>query len=610
MAPSSSPSPSKKLLIIDPNPKSKPNPSPSAAPLNSASSSSTTTTMPPPEKRTRDQPNLSDCHCCGRRINHTNPKDRLQPLDSVWRIVLLCRKCRKNVHSGQTCPYCFRETGNSGDLLKCNVCDRRIHKVCVKNYANCTPWCYLGVGLGEFRACVDCWVPELLKNSITVCGRSESKGGVKDKGAAKDLLGKVKDGKCEGEKKVKMVTKTKEQALSRAIVAKNAVDSLDKKAENSKCSGAIEVVDDAELAIQLHRAMNSSPRISRSKGLNSSALGVSNIRDWDGLFYKRSRLRKKHGEGQKLGTSANTVENERMNQPGEDGSSIDVNGLTRRLLPYKRDKKRKIWQLNDDNTMACNSSSSQPAELEFNSHSDNADILETAFCVNGDQINTRSNVDRFGHELIMYKRTRFDQSNTRNNVDRFGQEPIMYKRNRQKVRQVNGPCDNNRVVRKFENIQPYDAKNRIDYLHKCDDGVLLPIGSCDVERDRYRLKYCRRVMGTKLGSNCLYSDTFVSDNQASALGLSNSETVYALKSDGEFILPNGTKNKDHDRYSFKYVRRVKGSKSDSNFDSKVISNAFLNENGKSAPGLTVNCSAESRTVSDVSFDSFTTDRPE
>ncbi|KAL0412708.1 UNVERIFIED_CONTAM: hypothetical protein Sradi_1472500 [Sesamum radiatum] len=351
MAPSPTPSSSKKLLITEPKPKS-------VLPPNSASSSSTTSTPPPPEKRTRDQPNLSDCHCCGRRINHTNPKDRLQPLDSVWRVVLLCRKCRKKVHSGQMCTYCFQETGNSGDLFRCSVCDRKIHKDCARDYGNWTPWCYLGAGLEGFRVCVDCWVPELLKNSIRDCGRSESKGGLKDRGEGRDLLEKVvKNAKSDVETSVKMVANAKEQTLRRVKGAKNAVDLANgvpdllakkdrdgSKAENSNCNGAIGVVDDAELAIHLHRAINSSPRILRSKSLvNSSALDVLSIRDWNGLSYKRSRLGKNCGEGQMLGSCANNVEDERINQPGENASRVNASRLNLGLLPYKRDRKRKIW---------------------------------------------------------------------------------------------------------------------------------------------------------------------------------------------------------------------------------------------------------------------------
>ncbi|KAK6121328.1 hypothetical protein DH2020_044930 [Rehmannia glutinosa] len=607
MAPSSAlPSSSNNLPITGPNPKSRPRSDPPTVPPNSASSSSTTNAAPP-DKRTRDLPNLSDCHCCGRRINYTNPKDRLQPLDSVWRIVLLCRKCRKKVGSGQTCPYCFKETGNSGDLLTCTVCERKIHKDCVRDYGNCTPWCFLGAGLEGFRVCVDCWVPELLKNSIKVCGRSESKGGSKDKGEANDLL--------------KNLVKN-----AKYLLAKNGKDSS--KAENLNCNGTIEVVDDAELAIQLHRAMNSSPRILRSKPVvNSNALDVLNIRHWNGLSYKRSRIGKNRSEDQKLGTFANNAENERMtNRLGENNSCIGVTGLNLGLRCYKRDKMRKIWQLDEDNTVVSDSS--------------DADISEAPICVNAD----RNNVDRLGHELVIYKRSRFKR--------KLCQADGLVG--------VSGECcslDNRGVAFLSESCKLDDTELWTGCQVKSDTEANLPSGSCNADRDRYHLKYSKRTTGTKSGSNFLHFGTFLSENQASAHGLNKSEagTVaerhryhlkYAkratgtkpdssflhygtllgekyqasapalsksppgcsVKSDDKLILQNGT-SKHPDRYLFKYTKRVKSSKSGAISETKLHADAFLKDIEASAARLTTNSSAESRTLSDVTFDSFNTDLP-
>ncbi|XP_051145054.1 uncharacterized protein LOC127260988 [Andrographis paniculata] len=172
----SSLSPSKKLLFTDPNPKSKPN---SAA-------------LPP--TRVQGQPNLSDCHGCGYQINHANPKDRLQLLDSIWRIVLLCRECRKAIRFGHKCPYCFRETVNSGNLFHCDNCARKIHDDCVRDCGNCTPWRGMGAQLEEPRVCVDCWVPELLKKSFRVFASDDK---MKGKLKAKKLLGKIKKPKVQ-----------------------------------------------------------------------------------------------------------------------------------------------------------------------------------------------------------------------------------------------------------------------------------------------------------------------------------------------------------------------------------------------------------------------------
>ncbi|KAH6766978.1 hypothetical protein C2S52_017961 [Perilla frutescens var. hirtella] len=606
MAPSSSPSPSKKLLIADSKPKSGPD---------SASSSSATSTPPaPPEKRTRDQPNLSDCHCCDRRIIHSNPKDRLQPLDSVWRIVLLCRKCRRSVCSGQTCPYCFQATGNSGDLCTCRVCHRKIHKDCVRDYGKCTPWCYLGGGFEGFRVCVDCWVPELLKkNSVQVLGRSENRDGLKDKGEGKDLL---ENGKCEGGKKVKKVAKAKEQASRRAkgvidevdlvdgesdLFAKNDRDSL--KAVNSSCSSETEVVDDAELAIQLHRVINSSPRILRGKSLgNSNDSDAPSSRNWKGLSYKRSGLGKRCIEDRKLEVFTNSAENGRVNQTVQNDSSIGFGGFSQGIIPYERDRKRKIWQLENDNAEISKSTSSQQAALK-NLYSDEAgvrcslkngaDTLEDSIGANVGRSNSCIDGGRFGQELMRYKRTRL----------------------KNKACQLNGlvgvsggssSCGNHGLAFKSEYCLS-------DYANLHTGSLVMSgtkeSGSSDTERDRYLLKYVKRIPGTKTDSSFVRYGTFLSENQVSAPVASYSEVTFPVN-DCELILPNGTCAHSADRYLFKYAKRVKSSKSGSNSEAKLHSNVFLDKIDISATGLTANCSAESRTVSDVSFDSFTVDLPQ
>ncbi|KAL2460466.1 Uncharacterized protein Adt_43886 [Abeliophyllum distichum] len=350
----------KKLLIADHNSKPKPNPGPPATPPNSASSSSTTTL--PSEKRTRDLPNLSDCHCCRVRINYSNPKDRLQPLDSVWRIVLLCRKCSKKVQSGQTCSYCFKETANSGNIVKCRDCGRRIHQDCVTNYGDCTPWCYLGLGSGSgFRVCVDCWVPDLLKNSVRIHRTTDNKDVMKScatEGDSKNCLQKGKKVENEVEKNVKMVAIGKEKALRKFVVAKNAVEFaenvLDMTDKNSKkgdsiSSDAIEVVDDVELAIQLHRSMNSSPRILRNNLIgNSSCFEILKSRDSDSLSSRRSGLGRNVGEGWNPDTCINVMEKEILVRTSKNDSCLHENKLKQALLTYKRDKKRKLWQVDDD----------------------------------------------------------------------------------------------------------------------------------------------------------------------------------------------------------------------------------------------------------------------
>ncbi|KAL6514680.1 hypothetical protein OROGR_020259 [Orobanche gracilis] len=552
MTPSSSaPPPSSKLIITDPNPKSRPKPPP-AAPPNCASSSSTTAT-PPPDKRTRDQPNFSDCHCCGRRINNSNPKDRLQPLDSVWRIVLLCRKCRRDVHSGQTCPYCFRITGASGEFLTCSACERKIHKDCVSDYGNCTPWCYLGVGSDGFRICVDCWVPGLLKNSTRVRGRCENKGGMKDKGEYEVLLENVvKNAKSEVEKKVKSKTKVGKNDTSE-LMAKKEKDSL--KAENSNQSGSFEVAEDAEVAIQLHRAINSSPRI-LMKSL--SDLDVSSIMDWNGLSYKKSLLGKNCTEDQNTGTSIEIVENESMNRLGEIDSCINWTGSNMELQCYKRDKTRKIWQLSEDNHVVSESRPTQPAQVRCNLISDDAKIKcsvssdvgipEASIRADGGQ----NNVHGFSQELVIYRRRRF-------------------KRN---LFQVNGPIGGSRESSslnnqgtsfKHESCQIYDGELRVGCQVKSDGTeVIFPSGNCDGDHDRCHLKYCRRATFTKSVSSFLH---FSNQNQAYQHTLINSD---------------GGSDKDPDRYNLKYAKRATGTKHNSSFQHY---NTLLSENQAFEPAL-------------------------
>lgn len=560
MAPSS-PSPSKKLLITDPKPKPA---------LISASSSSATSTPPLiPGKRTRDQPNLSDCHCCGHRIIHSNPKDRLQPLDSVWRIVLLCRKCRRSVCSGQTCPYCFQVTGNSGEFCTCRVCQRKIHKDCVRDYGKCTPWCYLGGGFEGFKVCVDCWVPELLKNSFQVLGRGENRGELKDKCEGKYLLENVaQNGKCEVNKKVKKVAKVKEHVSRRSkgtidevdlvdpasdLFSKNDRDSF--KAGNSSCSGEIEVLDDAELAIKLHRVINSSPRILRGKSLgNPNDLDAPNIRIWKGLSYKRSGLGKRCSEDQKLEVCTNSAEIGRVIHTVENDSSIDFSGLSLGLKAYERDRKRKIWQLDTENTEISEPTSGQQAALK-NSHSDEAGVRSSL--MSGSDTSEDSCVDggRYGQELISYKRTKF----------------------KKKVCQLNGlvgdsgdssSCGNHGVTFKFQCCQS-DYANPYTSLLKSDTNEIFLSGSSDREHNRFHLKYVKRIRGTKTDSSFLRDDTLLSEIQVSAPVVSCSDGFSA--NGCELILPNGTCAPTTDRYSFKYSKRVKSLNPPSNSEAKLHS---------------------------------------
>ncbi|KAF3664845.1 putative pentatricopeptide repeat-containing protein-like [Capsicum annuum] len=240
-------------------------------PIQSSSSSSL--------RVTRDLPNLSDCHGCGVRINHTDPDDRLQTLGSVWRIVLVCKKCIRYVNSGQACPYCFKDTDDDDSgCLKCSSrCKRLVHKDCISRYENSPPWSFTSsdqrVKSGKF-VCIDCWVPSFFRGkSIGVCRKIEK------------YVSKTQNSTSDFKlRKVVLALKAKDSPSRKSVVAKNALKFVVKKDKNkgllktSRISNddtnLTEVVNDAEFAFQLHRSMNSSPRISRTLcPRNSSYVG-------------------------------------------------------------------------------------------------------------------------------------------------------------------------------------------------------------------------------------------------------------------------------------------------------------------------------------------------
>ncbi|XP_059313687.1 uncharacterized protein LOC132064643 [Lycium ferocissimum] len=243
---------------------------------NSNSNSSSSLLDQLSKRVTRDLPNFSDCHGCDVRINHTDPNDRLQTLDSVWRIVLLCKKCIRRVSTGQTCPYCFKNTDDD-ECFKCCSCKRSLHKECVSRYGNSEPWsfCYSeeGVKLGSF-VCIDCWVPRFFRKSIGVCKKTLNfTTDVKS-------FGRIgKDANFEGKRTVVLALRARDTTLRiplrKPAVAKNESELVNKKDKNKGLlksssisrdddTNLIEAVNDAEFAFQLHRAMNNSRRISKT----------------------------------------------------------------------------------------------------------------------------------------------------------------------------------------------------------------------------------------------------------------------------------------------------------------------------------------------------------
>ncbi|XP_010674352.2 uncharacterized protein LOC104890531 isoform X1 [Beta vulgaris subsp. vulgaris] len=262
--------------------------------------------FPPPappnhrKKKTRELPNLSDCHCCNRRINCTNPKNRLQILASEWRIVLLCKSCYNLVESSQYCSYCLIRVSTSSmeSCYECKKCRRRIHKDCVPMFS---------FGSGNisssdvFSVCFDCWIPNLLENeynSRVIHSRSKGKevkcggeltnslgsSGVcdsQDKG--KGLEGVMNDAHVLAQKKIAAALEAKEKALDKAIVAKRAVvlasSAVGVVAVNKEDDQRGSMIDDdAQLAFRLHRAMNSSRRILRNSCLlNTHCVDVPEV---------------------------------------------------------------------------------------------------------------------------------------------------------------------------------------------------------------------------------------------------------------------------------------------------------------------------------------------
>lgn len=254
----------------------------------------------PPHKKTRDLPNLTECHACGFKIDVCTGTNRLRPLFSEWRVVLLCKKCFSSVQSSQICSYCF--SGASPESYSCNQCRHSVHKACFLKYKNAAPWSYACLG-SEFSVCVDCWIPEPLaisrRRKRTV--RGEENGRVmQEKGSSRVLKGGklvgsmgdfVGDANCAVEEKVEAVAKAREGVIKKVLVARRAVElannALSLVANRKESSpnlppkmDAVKVLDGSELT-ELHPHLNSLPRISKSCSLlNTSYLELDTRKKW------------------------------------------------------------------------------------------------------------------------------------------------------------------------------------------------------------------------------------------------------------------------------------------------------------------------------------------
>ncbi|GLT27310.1 hypothetical protein SLA2020_023170 [Shorea laevis] len=255
---------------------------------------------PPPYKKTRDLPNLSECHSCNSRADVATGRNRIQFLYSEWRIVLLCRRCLSCVQSSEICSYCFKES--SQDCIYCSRCKHSVHKTCFLKFKSIAPWSYSCSGT-EFSVCVDCWVPDYIarrRGILKSCKPGNSR--VLDSGdCTPSLQDVVKDANCAAEEKVEAAARARELAEKKAAVARQAVELASNALNLAAMTGRY---DDEKLALQLHRAINSSPRISKNRDLCSLSVSEPRVavRALDNLkprtiVYSR-RLKK--GESQKI----------------------------------------------------------------------------------------------------------------------------------------------------------------------------------------------------------------------------------------------------------------------------------------------------------------------
>ncbi|XP_031282711.1 uncharacterized protein LOC116141330 [Pistacia vera] len=233
-------------------------------------------------KKTRDLPNLSECQTCGFRTDACSGKNRIQILYSEWRIVLLCNRCLSRVESSLICSYCFNETTN--DSFSCSQCKRCVHRTCFLKYRTVSPWSYSSSSSMDFSVCVDCWVPEsMIKRRGFFIGRNYSSHSKVFNDAQS-----LKDPNFALERTVVLALMAPPMAAKKLMeVAKMPMEmesnalNLEVKREGDDCNDK-KVVDDAELAFKLHRAMNSSRRISKNLcAVKSSSSSVPKIQEFN-----------------------------------------------------------------------------------------------------------------------------------------------------------------------------------------------------------------------------------------------------------------------------------------------------------------------------------------
>uniref|UniRef100_A0A1D1Z0Q3 Protein FAM76A n=1 Tax=Anthurium amnicola TaxID=1678845 RepID=A0A1D1Z0Q3_9ARAE len=238
-------------------------PGPQKGPPSSTSSRSSPP-LDPYRRKTRDLPNIYNCHSCGLRFPDNGGRERLQPLDSQWRIVLLCRACLHAIRSAVVCAYCFVSFAEENEgSIACRRCSGRVHLKCVPQQRG-----YLAPSDldPDSFVCVDCCA--LPKSPVRKPGDFRGSGNIRVSGVS--LEGVVRDANLAAARKLALATKAKEKALAKAAAAKRAAElarcalNLVVLAEEEPMASSQAAGPDEELVSQLHRAVNGSQRISRS----------------------------------------------------------------------------------------------------------------------------------------------------------------------------------------------------------------------------------------------------------------------------------------------------------------------------------------------------------
>lgn len=456
---------------------------------------------------------------------------------------------------------------------------------------------------------MDCWVPDLLKNSVRIHRRSDNKDVVKscaNEGDLKNCRQKGKKVECEVEKKVNMVAIGKKKSLRKSVVAKNAVELaetaldmaetaldisetvLDMADKNSKkgddiSNDAIEVVDDVEFAIQLHRAMNSSPRIVRNKCVGkSSCFEILKCRNSDSLSSRKSGLGRNNDEGRNPETCINVMENEILIKTSENDSFLHADKLKQGLLTYKRDRKRKLWQVDDDDFVV--------SESKYSQHVNSNDKLH----LNGSGCELRFNG-------VIYKRDKerklwhVDDDDAMDSESMFNQQDdLKYSLHSNGAKSGSPLTSNGDIYRRDKNRKLWQVDDDSVMVSKSKfnrQDLECPLNPSDAierfrqepiiyKRTRFKLKSCQENGNVLVFGECtsgFYNSVALEpqyhqqDDWKHELPLGDSRDSCAVKWDAEItLLP--------DRYFFKYGSRRTGAKSGSICETKLHSDASQNEN--------------------------------